>query len=141
MNIQSLFKKFPTLNFPLQSRDPKTAPLCTVGSEFSCLRSSVPVVSSKQSIKKYIQQVFVDNDSEVIPKKPIRHRLHRFESWCTSLESDQHSGKHQTARNAAVAEKIGNHVIKDRRLTVQKISEQVDISTGSLYAISCAERL
>ncbi|GFV21631.1 hypothetical protein TNCV_239231, partial [Trichonephila clavipes] len=56
----------------------------------------------------------------------VEKGLNRFKSNRTSVESDQGSGRPQTARNASDAEKEENLIRKDRRMIVQEIAEQVE---------------
>ena len=51
------------------------------------------------------------------------------------MESDQRSGRPQTARNAAVVESVENLIMGDRRLTVRELAEEVEISKDSAHAI------
>jgi len=55
------------------------------------------------------------------------------------VESEQRSGRPQTARNAAVVERVENVVRGDRRLTVREIAEEVGISKDSAHEILRAD--
>jgi len=55
------------------------------------------------------------------------------------VESEQRSGRPQTARNAAVVERVENLVRGDRRLTVREIAEEVGISKDSAHEILRAD--
>ncbi|GFU65533.1 hypothetical protein TNCV_634561 [Trichonephila clavipes] len=64
-------------------------------------------------------------------------RCYRFKSNWTSVKSDQGSGRPQTAQNTAVVEKRENLIMKDRYLTVPETTEQIEITSGSPYAVLC----
>lgn len=87
--------------------------------------------SQSETIRK-IQQVFGDDAMGVTQ---IKECFNRFKTGRTSVESDQRSGRPQTARNAAVVERVENLIMGDRRLTVREIAEEVDISKDSTHAI------
>ncbi|KAJ4445373.1 hypothetical protein ANN_07178 [Periplaneta americana] len=53
----------------------------------------------------------------------------------TSAESEQHCGRPQTARSAAVVERVRNLVMADHRLTVREIAKEVGVSKDSAHAI------
>ena len=55
------------------------------------------------------------------------------------MESEQRSGRPQTARNAAVVERVKNIVRGDRRLTIREIAEVVGISKDSAHEIFLAD--
>ncbi|GFX12089.1 hypothetical protein TNCV_2998721 [Trichonephila clavipes] len=65
----------------------------------------------------------------------IKEEFKGFKSGRTLVESDQRSRRPETAKNAAVVEKVENLIMKDRRLTARETAEQVKISTGSPHAI------
>ena len=55
------------------------------------------------------------------------------------MESEQRSGRPQTAQNAAVVERVENLVRGDRRLTVREIAGEVGISKDSAHEILLAD--
>jgi len=55
------------------------------------------------------------------------------------VESEQRSGRPQTAQNAAVVERVENLVRGDRRLTVREIAGEVGISKDSAHEILLAD--
>ncbi|GFT69979.1 HTH_48 domain-containing protein [Nephila pilipes] len=65
----------------------------------------------------------------------IKEWFNRFKEGRTSAESEQRCGRSQTARSAANVERVQNLVMADRRLTVQKIAEEVGVSKYSAHAI------
>jgi len=79
-----------------------------------------------------IQQVFGDDSMGVTQ---IKDWFNHFKNDCTSAESDQRSGRPQTARSAVVVETVRNLVMADRRLTVREIAEEVGVSKDSAHAI------
>ncbi|KAJ4427363.1 hypothetical protein ANN_24984 [Periplaneta americana] len=110
--------------------DSKAAPLCMVEggtvmrmleffTAFGC--ASHWLVVANQTIRK-IQQVFGEDAMGVTQ---IKEWFNRFKDGRTSAESEQHCGRPQTARSAAVVERVRNLVMADRRLTVREIAEEV----------------
>ena len=91
--------------------------------------------SQSETIRK-IQQVFGDDAMGVTQ---IKEWFNRFKNGRTSVESEQHSGRPQTARNAAVVERVENLVRGDRRLTVREIAKEVGISKDSAHEILRAD--
>ncbi|KAJ4448840.1 hypothetical protein ANN_00231 [Periplaneta americana] len=77
--------------------------------------------SQSQTIRK-IQQVFGEDAMGVTQ---IKEWFNRFKDGRTSAESEQRCGRPQTARSAAVVERVRNLVMADRRLTVREIAEEV----------------
>ncbi|KAJ4441881.1 hypothetical protein ANN_11741 [Periplaneta americana] len=87
--------------------------------------------SQSQTIRK-IQQVFGEDAMGVTQ---IKEWFNRFKDGRTSAESEQRCGRPQTARSAAVVERVRNLVMADRRLTVREIAEEVGVSKHSAHAI------
>ena len=87
--------------------------------------------SQRETICK-IQRVFGDDAMGVTQ---IKEWFNRFKNGRTSVESDERPGRPQTARNAAVVERVRHLILEDRRLTVREIAEDVGISKDSAHAI------
>ena len=87
--------------------------------------------SQSETIRK-IQQVFGEDAMGVTQ---IKEWFNRFKSGRASAESDQRSGRPQTARSAAVVERVRNLVMADRRSTVREIAQEVGVSKDSPHAI------
>src|SRR5215469_3755272 len=87
--------------------------------------------SQSETIRK-IQQVFGDDAMDVTQ---IKDWFNRFKHGPTSEESDQRSGRPQTARSAVVVETVRNLVMAYRRLTVREIVEEVGVSKDSAHEI------
>jgi hypothetical protein len=56
---------------------------------------------------------------------------------CNKIDTPylQCSGRPSTSRNANVIENVCSLILKDRRLTVKEITDEVGISTGSAHSI------
>ncbi|XP_046998072.1 protein GVQW3-like [Schistocerca americana] len=80
--------------------------------------------SHRQTILK-IQQVFGEDAMGVTQ---IKEWFNQFKNGHTTTKSDQHSGRPQTARSAAVVEKVQNLVMADHRLTMRKIAQEVGLT-------------
>ncbi|KAJ4445099.1 hypothetical protein ANN_06898 [Periplaneta americana] len=160
--VRGLSKKYPTLNFPAQSSDSKAAPLCTVeggtvmrmleffhrirlcqslagGRQMTerierryCIKFCQKLGDSQSQTIRKIQQVFGEDAMDVTQ---IKEWFNRFKDGRTSAESEQHCGRPQTARSAAVVERVRNLVMADRRLAVREIAEEVGVSKDSAHAI------
>lgn len=87
--------------------------------------------SQSQTIRK-IEQVFGEDAMGVTQ---IKEWFNRFKDGRTSAESEQRCGRPQTARSAAVVERVRNLVMAYRRLTVREIAEEVGVSKDSAHAI------
>ncbi|PSN50055.1 hypothetical protein C0J52_04225 [Blattella germanica] len=61
--------------------------------------------------------------------------FNRFKNGWTSVESDERPGRPQTARNAAVVERVRNLILEDHRLTLRVIAADIGISKDSAHAI------
>ena len=91
--------------------------------------------SQSVTVRK-IQQVFGDDAMGVTQ---IKEWFNRFRNGRTSVESDERSGRPQTARNAAIVARVENLIKGDRRLTVREIAEEVGISKDSAHQILRAD--
>jgi len=91
--------------------------------------------SQSETIRK-IQQVFGEDAMGVTQ---IKEWFNRFKNGRTSAESEQRSGRPQTARNAAVVERVKNLVRGDRCLTLREVAEEVGISKDSAHEILRAD--
>ncbi|XP_068247957.1 protein GVQW3-like [Palaemon carinicauda] len=87
--------------------------------------------SQSETIRK-IKQVFGDDAMGVTQ---IKEWFNRFKSGRASAESDPRSGRPQTARSAAVVERVQNLVMADRRSTVREIAQEVGVSKDSAHVI------
>ncbi|GFV32795.1 hypothetical protein TNCV_4860071 [Trichonephila clavipes] len=85
-----------------------------------------------ETIRK-IQQMFGDDTKGFTQ---IKERFNRVKSGHTSVEIDQRSGRLQTARNAAVVEKIENPIMKDRRWIYERLLNNLR-SIHVLHMQSC----
>ncbi|XP_053957099.1 uncharacterized protein LOC128862448 [Anastrepha ludens] len=65
----------------------------------------------------------------------IKEWFHRFKNGRTSAESKPRSGRTSTCRNEHVIAKVDAVVMRDRRVTIREIAEEVDIITFSAQFI------
>ncbi|XP_064077698.1 protein GVQW3-like [Macrobrachium nipponense] len=84
-----------------------------------------------QTIQK-IQQAFGD---EAMGITQIKEWYNRFEDGQTSVESKPRSGRPSSSRNEEFVENVRRIVEDDRRITINEITEEVGISTGSVHTI------
>jgi hypothetical protein len=65
----------------------------------------------------------------------IKGWFNRFKDDCTLADSDQHSRRPSTSRNANIIENVRSLILEDCRLTVREIADENGISTGSAHSI------
>ena len=79
-----------------------------------------------------IQTAFDDDDMGVTQFKGW---YNHFKDGRTSGDGESRSGWPSTSRNNQVIAKVNAGVIRDRRVTIREIAEEVDISTFCAYSI------
>ena len=79
-----------------------------------------------------IQQAF---GNEAMGITQIKEWYNRFKQGQTSVESKPRSGRPSTSRNEELIENVRQIVENDRRITINEITEEVGISTGSVHTI------
>ncbi|GFW73607.1 hypothetical protein TNCV_1540621 [Trichonephila clavipes] len=96
-----------------------SSPVVKVSDHGRHVTSSSPVsTTTGQSFKG---AMYVESVCRVLKRPPVG-------VWCQFRRP-------QTARNAAVVERVEKRIMKVPRSTVREITEQVEISTGSAHAI------
>ncbi|XP_013791740.1 putative uncharacterized protein FLJ37770 [Limulus polyphemus] len=65
----------------------------------------------------------------------IKEWYNRFKDGRTTMESEPRSGRPSTCRNDQVIAKVNAMVMRDRRVTIKEIAEEVGISTFSAHSI------
>ena len=65
----------------------------------------------------------------------IKEWYNRFKDGRTSVESEPRSGRPSTCRNDQVIAKVNAVVMRDRRVTIRELVEEVGISTFSAHSI------
>ena len=79
-----------------------------------------------------IQTAFGDDAMGVIQ---IKEFYNRFKDGRISVDNEPRSGRPSTSRNDQVITKVDAVVMRDRRMTIREIAEEVDISTFSTHSI------
>jgi len=79
-----------------------------------------------------IQRVFGDDGTGITQ---IKEWYNRFRDGCTSVESDDCSGRPSISRNDELIDQVRTLVMQDHRVTVRELAEEVGISTGSVHSI------
>ncbi|XP_076042215.1 histone-lysine N-methyltransferase SETMAR-like [Oratosquilla oratoria] len=87
--------------------------------------------SQVETIRK-IQTTFGD---DVMGITQIKEWCNRFKDGRTTVESEPRSGRPSTCRNDQVIAKVNAVVMRDRRVTIREIAEEVGISTFSAHSI------
>ena len=83
-------------------------------------------------IIRKIHTVFSDDAMGITQ---IEERYNRFKGGRTSVESEPPSDLSSTCRNGQVIVKVNAVVMRDRRLTIREIAEEVGLSTLSAHSI------
>jgi histone-lysine N-methyltransferase SETMAR len=87
--------------------------------------------SQVETIRK-IHTVFGDDAMGITQ---IKEWYNRFKDGRTSVESEPRPGRPSTCRNDQVIAKVNAVVMRDRRLTIREIAEEVGLSTFSAHSI------
>ncbi|XP_037509168.2 protein GVQW3-like [Rhipicephalus sanguineus] len=72
---------------------------------------------------------------DAMSRTQIKEWYNRFKDGRTSVESEPRSGRPSTCRNDQVIAEVNAVVIRDRRVTIREIAEEVGISTFSAHSI------
>ena len=84
-----------------------------------------------ETIRK-MQQAFGDNSMSI---SRLREGFIRLKNDCTSVDSEPRSGRPSTCLNENVVQQVQTLVLRDRRITVREITNEIGISIGSVHAI------
>jgi histone-lysine N-methyltransferase SETMAR len=96
-----------------------------------CIKFGQTLVDSHvESIRK-ILRVFSD---DVIDITQIKEWYNRFKDGRMSVGSDSRSGRLSTSRNDEIIDQMRNLVMRDRRVNIRELAEEVGISTGSVHS-------
>ncbi|XP_037567473.1 protein GVQW3-like [Dermacentor silvarum] len=87
--------------------------------------------SQVETIRK-IQTAFGD---DAMSSTQIKEWYNRFKDGRTSVESEPRSGRPSTCRNDQVIAEVNAVVIRDYRVTIREIVEEVGVSTFSAHSI------
>ena len=87
--------------------------------------------SQVETIRK-IQQAFGD---DAMGATTIKEWYNRFKDGRASVESEPRSGRPSTSRNDDGINQVRTLVLQDRRITIRELSDEVNISTGSIHSI------
>ncbi|XP_049271908.1 histone-lysine N-methyltransferase SETMAR-like [Rhipicephalus sanguineus] len=72
---------------------------------------------------------------DAMSRTQIKEWYNRFKDGRTSVESEPRSGRPSTCRNDQVITEVNAVVMRDRRVTMREIAEEVGISTFSAHSI------
>ncbi|XP_037504875.1 protein GVQW3-like [Rhipicephalus sanguineus] len=72
---------------------------------------------------------------DAMSRTQIKEWYNRFKDGRTSVESEPRSGRPSTCRNDQVIAEVNAVVMRDRRVTIREIAEEVGISTFSAHSI------
>jgi transposase len=97
-----------------------------------CIKFCQKLGDSKVDTIRKIQQAFGD---DAMGATQIKEWFNRFKDGRTLADSDQHSGRPSTSRNANIIENVRSLILEDRRLTVREIANEVGISIGCAHSI------
>ena len=66
--------------------------------------------------------------------KTVYKWFERFPNGCESVEDEERSGRHSTSNTQDNVERVSEMIRSNRRLTIGEISEDLNISYGSVQA-------
>jgi len=76
----------------------------------------------------------VYSDAEV-SKKTVYKCYERFRNGCESVEDEERSGRPSAAKTQKNVERVSGMIRSNRRLTIREISEDTNVSYGSVQNI------
>jgi hypothetical protein len=100
--------------------------------QWYCIKFCQKLGDSKAETNRKSQQAFSD---DAMGATQIKEWFNCFKDGRTLVDSDQHSGKPSTSRNAYVIENVHSLILEDHRLSIREISDEVGISAGSALSI------
>ncbi|XP_049525005.1 protein GVQW3-like [Dermacentor silvarum] len=81
-----------------------------------------------------IWNIQTDFGDDVMSSTQIKEWYNRFKDGRTSVESEPRSGRPSTCRNDQVIAEVNAVVMRDRRVTIREVAEEVGISTFSAHS-------
>ena len=87
-----------------------------------CIKFCLKLGDSQVETIRKIHTVFGDDDMGITH---IKEWYNRFKDGRTLVESEPRSGRPSTCRNDQVIAKVNAVVMRDRRLTIREIAEEV----------------
>ncbi|XP_075536154.1 protein GVQW3-like [Dermacentor variabilis] len=97
-----------------------------------CIKFCQKVGDSQVETIRKIQTAFGDDG---MSSTHIKELYNRFKEGRTSVESEPRFGRPSTCRNDQVIAEVNAVVMRDRRVTIREIAEEVGISTFSAHSI------
>jgi len=87
---------------------------------------------SAKETHKLLKLVYGD---AAVTMKTVYKRFKRFRNGCESAEDEERSGRPSTSKTQENVERISEIIQSNRRLTIREISEDLNISYGSVQNI------
>jgi hypothetical protein len=97
-----------------------------------CIKFCQKLGDSKAETIRKIQQAF---GNDAMGATQTNEWCNRFKDGHTLADSDQHSVRPSTSRNANVIENAHSLILEDCLLTIREIADVVGISTGSAHSV------
>ncbi|XP_070392521.1 protein GVQW3-like [Dermacentor albipictus] len=97
-----------------------------------CIKFCQKLVGSQVETIRKIQTAFGDDS---MSSTQIKEWYNQFKDGRTSVESEPRSVRPSTCRNDQVVAEVNAVVMRDRRVTIREIAEEVGISTFSAHSI------
>ncbi|XP_013793529.1 histone-lysine N-methyltransferase SETMAR-like [Limulus polyphemus] len=97
-----------------------------------CIKFYQKLGDSQVETIRNIQTAFSDDAMGITQ---IKEWYNRFKDVCTMVESEPRSSRPSACRSDRVIAKVNAMVMRDRRVTIRKIAEEVGISTFSAHSI------
>ena len=96
-----------------------------------CIKFCQKLEDSQAKTICKIHRVFGDS---AISVTQIKVWYNRFKDGCTSVESNERSGRHLTCRNDVIIEEVKTLIMANCHLTVREIADKLGISKDSAHA-------
>ncbi|XP_072142421.1 protein GVQW3-like, partial [Dermacentor andersoni] len=97
-----------------------------------CIKFCQKLGDGQVETTRKIQTAFGDDD---MSSTQIKEWYNLFKDARTSVESEPRSGRPSTCRNDQAIAEVNAVVMRDRRVTIREIAEEVGISTFSAHSI------
>lgn len=88
--------------------------------------------AKSSDIARRLEAVFGESS---LSKMTVSRWVKRFKEGRATLEDDQRSGRPATAVNPATIKQVEDLILKDRRITLREIIDEIPISKGSVVEI------
>ncbi|GBM53512.1 hypothetical protein AVEN_261281-1 [Araneus ventricosus] len=100
------------------------------------IRFPWPKMSNCTEIYRQLHEVYGEN---AMSRQAIAKWCNMFEKGRTDIEVIEREGRSSTATNSEIAARVNECVIANRRIAIDEISNELDVSHGSLHKITAEQ--